>query len=451
MMSSDPAEIDNIPLVESWPISQGENTDVALALQFQLDDSENWPTKKLAAHQLRQLHGLIQHAARHVPLYRQFLEPLLDVRLDEFTTEQFRRIPILSRQELQDAGPDFYARRMPKSDGPFQESHTSGSTGVPVKFLTSRRTRIMNVAMSFRGHRWQGRNPHNRYANITNMSADNPQKDYRWSWLPQSGPSIRVRLNQPFDRILGDLIDVDPHYIQSHPGALLELVRASKRSGVRLPNLIDLTSYGEHLSREAQAEIEDAWGVPVFNNYSSMEVGAIAIQCAEAGMLHINSENVICEIVDDQGHAVAPGQIGRVVITHLHNFASPFIRYAIGDYAEAGAACSCGRTLPTIIQVMGRTRNALVLPNGDRIFPTRINSILALAPIKQIKIRQFAPDSVRLTYLAARHLTAEEEERITKFIHSRFNFELSVEFELVDEIIHKPGEKYEDFYSDFGS
>jgi phenylacetate-CoA ligase len=55
------------------------------------------------------------------------------------------------------------------------------------------------------------------------------------------------------------------------------------------------------------------------------------------------------------------------VVTPLHNFAMPLIRYAIGDYAEAGPPCACGRGLPVLARILGRARNLLTLPHGERI------------------------------------------------------------------------------------
>ena len=77
--------------------------------------------------------------------------------------------------------------------------------------------------------------------------------------------------------------------------------------------------------------------------YSSQEVGYIALQCPENESYHIQAENVLVEILDDDGLPCEPGEVGRVVVTALHNLATPLLRYDIGDYAEVGSPCSCGR------------------------------------------------------------------------------------------------------------
>src|SRR3546814_11153852 len=84
---------------------------------------------------------------------------------------------------------------------------------------------------------------------------------------------------------------------------------------------------------------------------------------------HAQSENVLLEVVDDDGRPCGPGETGRVLITSLHNFATPLIRYELGDYAEVGSPCACGRGLPVIKQVLGRKRNRLILSDGRSGFP----------------------------------------------------------------------------------
>ena len=75
------------------------------------------------------------------------------------------------------------------------------------------------------------------------------------------------------------------------------------------------------------------------------------------------------EVLDNHGRPCKEGETGRVVLTDLHNFTMPLIRYEIGDYAEVGPPCACGRGLPVLARILGRSRNMLTLPAGDRIWP----------------------------------------------------------------------------------
>ncbi len=97
----------------------------ALALQFQFRDTERWPPDKLRAHQFRQIQNVIDHAQATVPFYRERLAPFAGWVPGLLTTERFREIPILTREEVQAAGKRLHARRLPPGHGPSRPVETS--------------------------------------------------------------------------------------------------------------------------------------------------------------------------------------------------------------------------------------------------------------------------------------------------------------------------------------
>src|SRR5439155_10265812 len=130
-----------------------------------------------------------------------------------------------------------------------------------------------------------------------------------------------------------------------------------REAGQRLPGLRAIQSIAEALTEEARASVEAAFGVPVKNLYSCMEAGYVASTCPEGHGLHVHAENVLLEVLDEQGRPCRPGETGRVVLTALHNFLTPFVRYEILDGATLGAErCPCGRGLPLLTGVQGRQR-----------------------------------------------------------------------------------------------
>ena len=121
--------------------------------------------------------------------------------------------------------------------------------------------------------------------------------------------------------------------------------------------------------------------------YACQEIGSIACECNTAAHHHVTAENALVEIVDEQGRDVAPGGRGRVVVTGLYNYAMPFIRYEVGDIAVAGTGpCACGRTLPIIRRIEGRTRNVFVFRDGTRFWPrnSTVRPMHAFVPFRAI-------------------------------------------------------------------
>jgi phenylacetate-CoA ligase len=226
------------------------------------------------------------------------------------------------------------------------------------------------------------------------------------------------------------------------------LARRALEGGLALPRLKQLRTFGEVLGNDTIAVCRRAWNVSIADIYSSEEAGYIASQC-ERGTYHVQAENLIVEILDDAGNACAPGQCGRVVITTLHNFVMPLIRYDIGDYAEVGTPCACGRGLPVLRRIVGRRRNMLRLPDGTQHWPSFPEERwVGIAPIEQLQVVQTALDEIVLRVAAKRALTAEENARLIAAFKDTLRFPHGIAIEQVASIPRKPNAKFEDFVSE---
>jgi phenylacetate-CoA ligase len=127
---------------------------------------------------------------------------------------------------------------------------------------------------------------------------------------------------------------------------------------------------GETIPDGTREFIAERLGARSAGIYSCQEIGAIACECEAAPHYHVAAENALVEILDESGRDVAPGGRGRVVVTGFYNYAMPFIRYELGDLAEAGSApCGCGRAAPIIARIEGRSRHAFIFRDGTRLWP----------------------------------------------------------------------------------
>jgi phenylacetate-CoA ligase len=183
--------------------------------------------------------------------------------------------------------------------------------------------------------------------------------------------------------------------------------------------------------------------------YSSQETGYLALQCPDHPHYHVQSESVLLEVVDDQGRPCAPGEVGRVLVTCLNNFATPLIRYEIGDYAEVGEPCPCGRGLPVLKRIMGRYRNLLTLPDGSRRWP-RLgyeSKLQDIAPIELMQMVQRNLDEIDVRLVVPRPLSATEQESLTGFIQKNLGHPFRLRFEYVDSIRNPANGKIEQFIS----
>ena len=240
----------------------------------------------------------------------------------------------------------------------------------------------------------------------------------------------------------------DPEYLLIYPSALLALARLCRERGTEFRKLRGISTLGEIVSPELRQICAEVFAVPLTDMYSCQEAGYLAFQCPQQDHYHVQSENVLLEVLDEQNRPCAPGETGRVVITTLHNFATPLIRYEIGDYAEVGEACSCGRGLPVLKRIMGRVRNLITLPSGDKKWPLlgtdQFNRIAAIA---QFQLLQHSVDELEFKLVVASPLSTAQETALTAHLQAALGHPFAIRFTYLDEIPRSAGGKFEDFIS----
>lgn len=206
---------------------------------------------------------------------------------------------------------------------------------------------------------------------------------------------------------------------------------------------------GETVTPALRLSCAEVLGVPLVDHYSSQEVGYVALQCPESGQYHVMAENVLVEVLDDAGRPCAPGEVGRVVVSSLHNLATPMLRYELRDYAEQGAPCPCGRGLPTLARILGRSRNLLRLPDGTRRWPVvGFYHYRDVAPVTQYQLIQHSVEEIEVRLVVERPLRGAEEAALTGIIHKSLGHPFRLRFSYFEgEIPRGPSGKFEEFLS----
>ena len=252
-----------------------------------------------------------------------------------------------------------------------------------------------------RDHLWHRRDFTKKLAAIRSVAggkANYPEGIHRRFWGKASaasfatGPLAVLNVVTSVENQALWLARENPDYLITLPTNLLYLARHCRQESISLPKLRHVETLGGVLQPEVREACREAWDVPVIDTYTAQEVGYLALQCPDHEHFHVQSESALVEILDRHGAACGPGTWGRVVVTPLHNFAMPLIRYDIGDFAEVGNPCPCGRGLPVIQCILGRARNMLVLPSGERISPGFVNDWFEGFPVTQFQIVQRARD-----------------------------------------------------------
>jgi phenylacetate-CoA ligase len=410
-----------------------------------LDRTQWLAPEEIVRGQLAQLRTLLAHAARNIPYYRRLLTAAGIVPDQIRSMDDFRRIPILERRTYQEQYLHMYAGSLPAGTVLTGKAHTSGTSGVPIEVQQTNVSSMWWLAFTLRDLEWCGIDPLGKLASIraTGMKGDELNRLLQGINLPswgkqlasivETGTSHAMDIHQDPRRQLEWLREVDPDYLVSFPSNLEFLAGLIAEDGRRLPRLRAIQSIAETLTDEVRSRIETGFGVPVKNTYSCFEAGYLASPCPAGHGLHVHSENVILEVLDNAGRPCGPGETGRVIVTTLHSFLTPFIRYEIIDEAEVGAGkCACGRGLPTLTRVAGRRHPFFVLPDGrQKISTALVVGLRGIGGTHQFQIVQRAADHVTVRVVSSREWSDEHGPRITRLMHEYFEHPVRVDVELL--------------------
>ncbi|MCL2938648.1 MAG: hypothetical protein MGU50_19930 [Trichodesmium sp. MAG_R02] len=157
-----------------------------------------------------------------------------------------------------------------------------------------------------------------------------------------------------------------PMLIKSYAGSLYQLAKFVKNNNLSIHSPKKIHSTAETLRPFMRELIEDVFNCKVYNFYGSREAGEFAGECLK-GKMHIFNFNNYLEVVDRNNKPVQPGVEGRVLITTLHNYSMPLIRYEIGDTAILGTPCNCGSKLPTLERITGRIKDHFITREGTLV------------------------------------------------------------------------------------
>jgi phenylacetate-CoA ligase len=436
-----------------WPALPSGAAASLLAMQYQLDQSQWWTADQLRVQQFRQLHALLTHAWESIPFYRERLKSAGFDPRTALTPETFFRLPLLHRQDVQTAGEALLSQQLPREHGKVHEGKTSGSTGRPLRYSGTQYSQFIWLSLTLREHLWHERNFRGKLAVIrvgTQNSALN-------SWGPpadvvfETGPAATLDIGVAIETQARWLQEQEPNYLLSYPSNILGLANHCLEQGIKLKHLREVRTLGEALNQELRTACQQAWGVPVVDMYSANEVGYIALQCPDHEHYHVQSEAVFAEILKNDDTPCQPGEIGRLVVTTLHNYAMPLIRYELGDYAEAGEPCSCGRGLPVIERIVGRQRNLVTLPDGSRHWPrTGYQAWMEFLSIRQIQMVQKSLQEIEVRLVVNQDLTAQEQATMISALQESLGYPFRIFFTYHQEIPRGAGGKYEDFISELG-
>ncbi|MCC6917545.1 hypothetical protein [Nitrosomonas sp.] len=389
-----------------WPAVVGARDAAVLALLFQMESTQWLSAGALRKQQNRQLGVLLDHARRHCAFYRERLPNGL---------ANWHDIPLLTRTDLQTHADAIRAATYPRAHGKTFDIATGGSTAEPVTVRRTALTQLFWQAATLRDHLWHRRDLSATMAIIRQFPQPvDSTKPERWGGILRSGPAWHLPISTDVQVQSRWLQGVNPDILLTYPANLDALLTHMRHEAVTLPRLREVRTISGAVTPALREQCQQVLGMPLTDLYSAQEIGVIALQCPDSGLLHVQSEHLLVEMLNKMGQPCREGEIGQVVVTDLHNFAMPLIRYALHDWAEVGPACSCGRGLPTLRRVMGRTRNMAMNPEGKLFWPVLDTKRMlnAIPQIRQYQFEQTAADAITARLVCAPAPSSEQLQKL---------------------------------------
>jgi phenylacetate-CoA ligase len=414
--------------------------------------SEQWRPSQFRQYQNMRLSRLLSFCANQVPYYsRLFKNTGLDP--DEISPQNSRscleQLPILEKDVLRET-PELFLARGARRFNPKPVS-TSGTTGTPLTIYWDRGSNVMEICSIQRFWRWAGFRVGQPFLDLRSRTFSGHENHlvkgdgvlYIYNWkangLEFSSDLIERSNILKYNQVL---LRHRPGLVRGHPQAIQHLANLLREEGCDDWRPRVVTTNAETLYEFQRQEIRHAWDVPVLDWYGQKEHCVSISQCRE-GTYHLSPVYGICEILDDQGKPVMPGQEGWIVGTGLHNLAQPLLRYKTRDRAVAGRnlVCSCGRTMPTVERIIGRIDDCIQTSDGKRYsgmsFP-----FLGRRGIRKARLIQEDSDTVTVEIVVAREFDQAERVALLDALKRKVDHKMTFRVKIVDDIVQETPGKF---------
>ncbi len=401
-------------------------------------ERSQWHSRdKLYRLQSERLIELVSHACMNVPYYRNLFNSL-KIKPDSFKKhEDLNRLPFLTKDLICEN------LEMLKSDKAvaLMKSNTGGSTGSPLIFYIGKKRISADVASKLRATRWWGVDIGDPEIVIWGSPVELSRQDILRNLRDKL---FKTKLLSAFDmseekiyEYVSIIRKYKPKHIFGYPSSIYLLAKFARQSNMKLSNIGVKVIFctAERLYDHQRELILDVFGAPVANGYGGRDAGFIAHECPH-GNMHITAESIIVEIVDHEGNPLPAGHSGEIVITHLDSHDFPFIRYKTGDVgALSEDTCSCGRGLPILKNIEGRTTDFIITPDGKIMHGLSLVYVLReLEGIKEFKIIQEKPDCFIINIVKDSVFKTENETLIKDGFKKRIGTDIKIIFNYLPEI-----------------
>ena len=392
---------------------------------------------RLEALQLANLRRFLADIGARVPYYREMFAAVGMAPGNVQSLGDLAKLPLLTKPLIR-ANVD----RLKADDaGKLMRYNTGGSSGEPLVFYMGADRVSHDVAAKWRATRWWGVDIGDPeivvWGSPIELHAQDRLRQLRDRVLRTELLPAFDMSETNLDRFIERIKAKRPKMLFGYPSALAYIARHAERRNERVDGLGIKVAFvtSESLYDHQRRQIEKTFGCRVANGYGGRDAGFIAHECPE-GSLHITAEDLIVELIDADGRVVPAGEPGEIVITHLATRDFPFVRYRTGDVGVLGnRACACGRGLPTLSEVKGRSTDFVVAMDGTVLHGLALIYVVRDLPgIRTFAIVQESLERTRVSIVPEGGFDERARTTIREGIKARLGAGVAVDVDVVESI-----------------
>lgn len=404
------------------------------------------PYSELKNDQEKQLWHMIGFAYDKVPYYHKLFNELGLTPSDIRKIEDLEKIPILNKDIIKENWEDF--KPVGLNTMKYSLDSTGGSTGTPFQYRLLKYDRFLSGAMLYRGWGYVGYELGDRMVFLAGSSLDIGTKSTVVNKAHEVARNIRKLSSfdmgpEDMQQYANVINSFKPKFIRGYASSVNFFANFIDENNIEIPTPKAVFTTAEKLMPQMRKNMENKIGCEVYDAYGLNDGGVGAYECAEHNGLHVDTERSIMEIVDDDGKQIEEG-VGRILATSLHNYAMPFIRYETGDIGHLlQDNCSCGRGSRLLKEIMGRSVDILLTPDGRHVHGYFVLYVFWEygKGIKEYQVVQKTAEKLVIKIVPEDDLDKRQLDMISKTIKSKSS-EWDVEFRFVDEIERTKAGKY---------
>lgn len=388
--------------------------------------------------QLKKLKKIIMYANENVPMYRQLYK---NTNVEINSIEELKNIPILAADFLREQEISFYTSKLANCDDLILWG-TSGSSGTPFQFYQSKEDAIKWQLTFFR---FLIANGFKLWWRVAAIMRHNPAMDNSWTSRMLRSRKNVVPINLPIEKQVEILRNIKPNIIYGITPALEILADWMIQNKHCIQSAKMVLGMGVTPTIEGAKKIQSAFGknAKVISCYGANDAGSIGFYCGKCKRFHFEDDQVITEIVDENNNPIVAGGTGRILLTTLDRFATPLIRYDIGDdITMPSESKKCRIKFRQFEAVAGRETDKFTLKDGSKIAYVHLWHVtMHLKNVKMIQFYQSKAGEVIIKYVPVRNADSAEIENfiLTKLLYQD---QIAYSFQIVDDIpLEKSGKR----------